>query len=203
MVENDEVDRALETDAAALRGRTRRGLPPLSATERMARGAAPRPAVRTAWRPRAVVTVGALAAVLLLVIGAVASERFRRLLIPTRGRSAADIQSDIRGGLAGEGFESPRVSVERTPGSLSIDVTAGDSSGLSLETAHRIVGGDNVDSTFILQLPDFRDLDHLPLPERRRAIERRLAERGIRATVTIDDGKLRIDADERRIEREK
>jgi hypothetical protein len=194
MVEKDEPIRVIEADAAALRRSSTRAMPPLSSVRRSAAHPG-----RIAWRPRAFVTVGALAAVMLLVLGAVASERFRRLLIPTRGRSASAIESDIKGGLAGEGFDRSKVSVERTPGRLSIDVSAGDSSGVVLETSHRLMGT-NVDSTFLLELPDFHDLDHLPLEARGAAIERRLAERGIRARVTIENEKLRIEADDRRIE---
>lgn len=196
MVEKDEPLRVIEEDAAALRRVSTRVMPPVASIRRSGAGRE-----RAAWRPRGVVTAGVVAALAFLVLGAVASERFRRLLIPTRGRSASAIESDIKGGLAGEGFDRSTVSVARAPGSLSIDVTAGDSSGVTLETSHRLAG-EGADSTFLLELADFKDLEHLPLESRRRAIERRLAERGVRATVTIANGQLRIDADDRRIERE-
>ncbi|HEX7878693.1 MAG TPA: hypothetical protein VF720_04755 [Candidatus Eisenbacteria bacterium] len=199
MVEKDEVTREIHADAAALKRESDRGLPPLaSLSARLEKS----PEAGLVWRPRAIVTVGVLAAAVLLVIGAVASERFRRLIIPTRGKSAIAIEEGVKEGLAGEGFDHTSVAVERAPGSLRLEVSAGDSHGTSIEMVHELEGGGS-DSTLVVELPDFHDLDHLPMPERRLAIQRRLAEQGIRATVSIVDGQLRIDADERRIEAEK
>ena len=200
----DDITRMIDADAAALRSASHQAMPSIEQTAALAGTPTTSGHRHTPLNPLRLATAGALAALALLAIGAVASPRFRHLLVNIRGRQAATIEKDLRDQLEGEGFRDARVTVDKQPGDVRINVDARDSNGAELATEHRVsTTGPEVDAPVVIELPDFSDLEHLPLPERRLAIEKRLAERGIKATVTIENGHLRIDADDRRIGKER
>jgi hypothetical protein len=126
-----------------------------------------------------------------------ASDRLGRLLIEVRGRSAVEIEDEVTRRLEAIGFSNTLVSVEHGGGrtDVSIRATAADGRVLETETSRELRGtAEGIEPPVAIDLTEFADLDSLPLAERREAIERRLRERGIRATVTVEDGRLRIEA---------
>jgi len=126
-----------------------------------------------------------------------ASDRIGQLLIDVRGRSAAEIEGDITARLEAIGFSRALVSVEHGEGrtDVSIRATSGDGRMLETETSRELSGpAAEREPPVAIDVMDFADLDSLPLEQRRAAIERRLRARGIDATVTVEDGKIRIEA---------
>jgi hypothetical protein len=135
---------------------------------------------------------------------AFASDRVERLLVGVRGRTAAEIETEIAARLAAIGFRETRVSVEHGDGLTGVSIRATGPDGRELETEVRreLAGARAEDAPPIeIDLTEFSDLDDLPVEQRREAIERRLRERGIDATVTIEDGELRIEVHDGRIRR--
>ncbi|HEY6554373.1 MAG TPA: hypothetical protein VI669_13530 [Vicinamibacteria bacterium] len=125
---------------------------------------------------------------------AYAANRVEQAWTWVRGRSAADVESDVRARLGAAGFDEATLYVHQEAGATRVEVRAVDPAGRVIETEHEERGGPQGARMLTPALPDFSDLEAMPLSERRTAIERRLKERGIEATVTLADGVLRIEA---------
>jgi hypothetical protein len=131
-----------------------------------------------------------------------ASDRLVQILIEVRGRSSAEIEGEIAARLEAIGFSASLVTVEHQDGRTDVAIRATGPGGRRLETeTSRELSGPaaKVDPPIAIDMMEFADLDSLPLEQRREAIERRLRERGIHATVTLEDGKLRIEAVDERV----
>jgi hypothetical protein len=131
-----------------------------------------------------------------------ASDRLVQILIEVRGRSSAEIEGEIAARLEAIGFNASLVLVEHEGGrtDVAIRATGPDGRLLETETSRELSGpAAKVDPPIAIDMMEFADLDSLPPAERRDAIERRLRERGIHATVTLEDGKLRIEAVDERV----
>jgi len=130
-----------------------------------------------------------------------AADRLGRMLIDVRGRTNEEIEQDVRRRLEAIGFREADVKVERGGGRTDIKFRATDGQGRVEENEYRRelrgkAGGapSAAEPPFELPMPDLSDLDNLPLGQRRDAIEKRLRDLGINARVTIENGRLRIDA---------
>ncbi len=128
---------------------------------------------------------------------ALASRRIEQIRIDLRGRSAAEIEAELHTRLAEAGFSDAWVFVEQDGEHTHLELRATDPTGGPQEIELRLeLDGQpaNGVSPLEIDLPDFSDLDALPVEERRRAIEQRLRERGIEARVTIEGDDVRVEA---------
>ncbi len=128
---------------------------------------------------------------------ALASRRIEQIRIDLVGRSAAEIEAEVRTRLAAAGFSDAWVVVEHDGGRTHLELRATDPTGgeREIELRHE-VHGQPADGgpALTIELPDFSDLDALAVEERRRAIEQRLRERGIEAKVTIRGDEVHVEA---------
>jgi hypothetical protein len=131
---------------------------------------------------------------------AFAGDRLRRLMVDVRHRAEADIEADLRRRLEEIGFRDSAITVQRDARGVTVSFSARDPEGRSVENEYRreLTGPAAANEPPVeIVMPDLSDLDALPIEERRAAIERRFRERGIEARVTIEDGELRVETDQR------
>lgn len=126
---------------------------------------------------------------------AMAACRFNDLRVVVDGRSAAEIEQDLRSQLEAAGLANPQVSVTRDGDQLGIHVQAegqceDGERQIRLEVQREGGGGED----FQMQMLDLESLAGLSDAEKKAEIERQMRERGIDATVTVEDGKVRVEA---------
>lgn len=126
---------------------------------------------------------------------AMAMNRMQDVTVPVDGRSTAEIEADVRAKLEAAGITNPQVTVTRDGDSIAIDVQA-QSTGADGEQKVQLKierqGGAGEDLQF--NVLDREALRGLSDADKKAEIERQLRERGIDATVTVEDGKVQVEA---------
>ena len=118
------------------------------------------------------------------------------LRIPIEGRTAAEIEQDARAQLEGAGIADPQVHVSRDGDRTEIQIDA--EKGTSGAGDHQVIkiqeksAGDVPELN--VQLFDTDGLKGKSDAEIKTEIERQLCERGVEGTVTVEHGKVKVEA---------
>jgi len=131
---------------------------------------------------------------------AVTASRILDLRIPVEGRTAAEIEQDIRTQLQGAGFSAPEVQVVRDGTRTEIDIKAagagagGEEQQVRVELKTEGSGLETEGSGEVnLQMLPQVDTQGKSDAEIKAEVERQLRERGLEGTVTVDSGQVRVE----------
>ncbi len=122
------------------------------------------------------------------------ANHWREIRVETQGRSEDEIERDVTAQLEQMGFSNPEVTFDRTGEGSQLGIRAGGQDGRIEARIERRIEGGGDEPAVDVPLLDCSDLAGLPDAEIKAAVEDRLRERGIEAEVSVENGRIEIQA---------